>query len=261
MRRQNLLQVRLVSVEASKTECCPELLGNHAALLCLLPHQRSYLHKALALVGTGTRVVKASAAEVYAQSVCSRVAELDNGLLSLRLVQRFAGALANDSDPDPDIYRYQYENFVFRCIGHVDRAHLLVAAALLMSKKRGKMPDNHLIEGQVKNRNAGVHAALLEVKSTVQFYRRPRNELVHASAYSCRDFGVLGGVLYLDLNVEGVDIEAVARALFSEGSNEIATTLEVLSLKLGALLEALRPMFELVAKAATKKAASKEAVE
>ena len=95
---------------------------------------RSTLEQALFEHGNGS----AFAAEFYAQSVCSRVAELDNGLGSLRLVQRFVGAFASDSDPDPDIYRYHYENFVFRCIGLVDRAHLLVAAALLMSKKRGK---------------------------------------------------------------------------------------------------------------------------
>jgi len=37
--------------------------------------------------------------------------------------------------------------------------------------------------------------------------------------------------------------------------------LEALTFKVGALLVALRPMFELVAKAATKEAASKETVE
>ena len=221
----------------------PRLLIEHEALACLMPQVQSYLLKGMALVGSTGRRVNATAAEYYAHAVFSSVSELDAGMASRRLVRRFVDVLETHADPDPEEYRYHYENFMIRGIGIVDRAHLLVEAALLMIRKQGRPIDHRLIVERVALSHPTAHAALLEVKAAVQLYRRPRNEVIHASAYSHRDLGTLCGVRVLGLELDGVDVGQLARESFAAGGQEISTALTVLAPRLDALLVALGPVF------------------
>ncbi|MEB6588028.1 MULTISPECIES: hypothetical protein [Pseudomonas] len=222
-------------------------LVEHVGLQCLEPHICSYALKGLQAVNAGTVSVKATTAEYFAQAVYDRVGELDSTLASLRLVVRLLGEISQASDPDPEVYRYHYENFIFRGIGAVDRAFLLVADALLLSKRARK--TNQLIAEQVEKHPA-VRAALLAVKASMEPYRKSRNVVAHDSAYSSRELGILSGVRQMKVECQDVDVPALSREVFATQVQAVCAAIAELETKLHELMAALQPIFAFVAQRA-----------
>lgn len=222
-------------------------LMDHHGLKVLKPFFTSYLQKGLAEIGSENKTFPASAAEIYAASVCERVSELDNALAALRLTLNFVMDLGQELKPDPDIYRYHYENFVLRVIGFVDRAHRLVGASFLMPiKKVEGIHGKAFVRQQVESEHAQVYAALLAVSEAVDSYRGPRNELIHAAAFSSRELGLFTTIKHIGLDMDGVEINELAKHHYSKGGIEIALTIAKLVETLKALLDALAPLFEIV---------------
>ncbi len=218
---------------------------DHAGLKVLHPSMTRYLKKGLAEIGSD-QVFAASAAEIYASVVCERVLELDNALSALRLTMDFVMELGREAKPDPDIYRYHYENFVLRVIGFVDRAHRLVGAALAMPVKKVEgTGGNAFVQKQILTAYPGVHAALLAVAKTVESYKGPRNELIHSTAFSSRELGLFTSIKHYRVNTGEVDTDELARNHFSKGATEIALTIAKLVETLKVLLDALAPLFDM----------------
>ncbi len=214
-----------------------------------MPHLQSYLRKGLAELRSSGTTFQASVSEIYAAGVADRVSELDNALAALRLALGFAMDLGNQPRPDPDVYRYHYENFVLRVIGFVDRAHRLVGAALVMDKTRFEsISGNRFVQEQVKANHPDIHAALQGVTQAVESYRGPRNELIHASAFSSRELGLFQSIRQIGMDTGDVDVDELARHYFSEGSKEIVQTIARLVDALTALLDSLAPLFTIAAK-------------
>lgn len=224
-------------------------LIDHPGLKVLLPFFTSYLQKGLSVIGTENKTFHASAVEKYAASVYERVSELDNALASLRLTLNFVMDLGRERTPDPEIYRYHYENFVLRVIGFVDRAHRLVGATFLLPMKRVEgSRGNVFVRQQVESEHAQVHLALLAVSEAVDSYKDPRNELTHSTAFSSSELGLFTSVKHFGIDTNGIDIDELARNHFSEGGIEIALTIAQLVKTLKALLEELAPYFESIHK-------------
>ncbi len=78
-------------------------------------------------------------------------------------------------------------------------------------------------------------------------YRGPRNELIHSSTFSTQELWLFTSIEQFDIDVEGVDIEALRNRYFLKGSAEIALTIERLVDTLTALLDALAPLFKAAA--------------
>ncbi|MFG0410034.1 Cthe_2314 family HEPN domain-containing protein [Pseudomonas sp. FYR_11] len=225
-------------------------LMEHEGLQCLNSFFCSYALKGMLAIKEGRTRAKATTAEYFTQAVYGRVGELDNTLASLRLALGFLKALSESADPDPEVYRYHYENFIFRGIGAVDRAFLLVADALQLSNRTRK--SNQLIAEQVQG-HPQVYAALLAVKATMEAYRKSRNVVIHDSAYSSRELAVLSGVRQLDLELPGIDVAEVSREAFAAGVQPVAQAIGELEASLNTLLGDLKPVFEFVAKWASER--------
>ncbi|MBK1681281.1 Cthe_2314 family HEPN domain-containing protein [Rhodocyclus tenuis] len=222
-------------------------LIDHPGLTVLMPHLRRYLHKGLAELRSSGTTFPTTAAETYAAGVAERVSELDNALQALRLTLDFVMALVNQPSPNPDVYSYHYENFVLRVIGFVDRAHRLVGAALLLDKaKFESVGGNKFVQAQVKTEHPDIHAALLGVMNTVENYRGPRNELIHSAAFSSREIGLFRSIRQFRVGTEGVDIDALERRHYAEGSEEITLTITRLVKALTTLLDCLASRFIII---------------
>ncbi|WP_409286732.1 Cthe_2314 family HEPN domain-containing protein [Pseudomonas guariconensis] len=169
---------------------------------------------------------------------------MDNTLSSLGLVIRYLEEVSQAQDPDPEIYRYHYENFIFRGIGAVDRAFLLVADALLLSKRARK---TNLLIADAAKKFPGVHHALLRVKDSMEVYRKPRNVVIHDSAYSNRELGTLSGARHIGVELGNYDLAAISRETFALGTATVAKVVADLERTLHDLLSALKPLFELLA--------------
>lgn len=222
-------------------------LMDHPGLKVLIPFFTSYLKNGLAEIDSERKTIPASAAEFYAAGVCEKVSELDNALAALRLTLNFVMDLGQEAEPDPDIYRYHYENFVLRVIGFVDRAHRLVGASLAMPlKKVESMGGNAFVQKQIAAAHPHVHAALLAVADAVESYKGPRNELIHATAFSSRELGLFTAIKHLGIDTGEVHTNALAQQYFAKGGTEIALTIAKLVETLKVLLDVLTPIFESV---------------
>ena len=223
-------------------------LIDHPGLQVLMPHLQTYLLKGLTELRSGGVMFSGTAAEIYAAGVADRVSELDNALSALRLTMDFVMDLGNQPSPDPDVFRYHYENFVLRVIGFVDRAHRLVGSALLMDKaKFESIGGNRFVQEQVRTNHPDIHAALQSVTQAVESYRGPRNELIHAAAFTSRELGLFQSIRQFGVDTDGIDVEELARRHFSEGSREIALTIAHLVEALTTLLDSLAPLFTIAA--------------
>lgn len=223
-------------------------LIDHTGLQVLMPHLKSYLTKGLAELQSGRTPFPRAAVETYACGVAERVSELDNALQALRLTLDFVMDLGKQSSPDPDVYRYHYENFVLRVIGFVDRAHRLVGAALLLDKvKFESSSGNRFVQSQVKGEHPDIHAALLGVADAVDGYRGPRNELIHSSAFSSRELGLFQSIRQFRVDTGDIDTDELARRHYAEGCMEIALTIARLVEVLTTLLDCLAPLFVIAA--------------
>lgn len=220
-----------------------DLVG-HPGLKVLLPAVASALQKRLTAVSSQNNSTASPEAEGYAARVFDKVVELDNSLGALRLALKFVTELGHEKKPDPDVYRYHYENFVLRVVGFLDRAHRLVGAALQLSvKKVESVHGNTYVQEQVKAEHAEVHAALLAVSQVVESYRKPRNELVHAAAFSSRDLGLFTALKHVKIETAGIDADELARQHYSKGGAEISLAIVDLKAALNTLLDALTPHF------------------
>lgn len=217
-----------------------ELLMGHPALQVMRPHITNVLCRGLLDMQGGRATVGSTAKEHFARSVYDRVGELDSALASLRLVSAFLQAEAVASDPDPEKYRYHYENFVIRGIGVVDRAFLLVADSLMLPKR----PQRSLkvIESKARSHPL-VHTALCQVKKLLQPYRSLRNRVAHESAYRNRDLTTLGALRQLNLDVGNIDLPAAARGSFEPQAAEVAKVIKRLRPALENLLASLAPIY------------------
>jgi hypothetical protein len=220
-------------------------LVDHPALLPLMPLLQSSSSKGLTAILSGEREFCGTAEEVYAGNVAERVSELDNALESLRLSLNYIMDLATGPEPSPAQYRYHYENFLFRAVGLVDRAHRFVGASLLLdAEKYDSNSGNKYVITKVRETQPEVAAALDNVVTCASKHKAVRNELIHSTAFSSRELGLFGAFEKLSLPTpEGIDLQGLMREHFSFSAGDIAVFIAEAEGLLQVLIETLKPVY------------------
>jgi hypothetical protein len=224
------------------------LLIEHQALSPLMSHLQSSGAKGLvALLACDTSFV-GTASEIYAGKVAERVSELDSSLESLRLALNYIMDLATGPAPSPAEYRYHYENFIFRTVGLIDRAHRFVGASLLLEPSKYEcVSGNSYVMSHIKTNYPEVCAALGNIVSKVSEHKSLRNELIHSSAFSSRELGLFRAFDTLRLPTpEGSDLLGLMRAYFSLSAGDIAVLIAESESLLIVLIESLTSVYEVV---------------
>jgi hypothetical protein len=122
-----------------------------------------------------------------------------------------------------------------------------VGASLVMPVKKVEgIGGNAFVQKQIVTDHPHVHSALLAVSEAVDSYKDPRNELIHATAFSNRELGLFTSIKHLDIDTGGVDIDELARHHFAKGGFEIALVIAKLVETLKVLLDELTPIFDIV---------------
>ncbi len=222
------------------------LLIEHPALSPLIPHLQSSGTKGLAALLAGDTSFAGTASEIYAGKVAERVSELDGSLASLRLALRYIMELATGPAPSPAEYRYHYENFIFRAVGLIDRAHRFVGASLLLEPTKYEcVSGNGYVMSHIKVSYPEVYAALGNIVSRMSGHKSLRNEVVHSSAFSSRELGLFGAFETLELPTpEGYDLQGLMREHFSLSAGDVAVLIAESEGLLIALIESLAPVYE-----------------
>jgi len=220
-----------------------DTLKNHHSLEILLPYVKSHHIKGFKALDSGEKKFSASVIEIYATEILERTSEFDNSLHGLQLAIQYVVQLSMESDPEPETYRYHYENFVLRVIGCADRAYRLTGSALLIEKsKLESISGNRVVEQHVKN-HSEIFNALTGVLAAVRDYRGPRNELIHNSAYSSRALFLFKNIKRLRIDTGSIDVNSLARTHFSTEAQQMTKTLEEIVGAATSLLNALQPIF------------------
>jgi len=203
-------------------------LIDHPALIPLLPYLRSFARKGLTSFRKGTDKFSPLAIEQYASSVMEKVGELDNAINSLRLTLQLILDLTKQPHAKAEMYRYYYENYLLRGVGIVDRAHRLVGASFLWSKaKYEAVGGNKYVKERIKEYDPKIYASLRKIDATFQSHRSPRNEVIHSSAFSDRELGLLLSIEALKINpASDQEIQVLKSELFSVGANEISMMIQ-----------------------------------
>lgn len=220
---------------------------DHPALTPLLPHQKSYASNGLSKLIQGENKFQASSIEIYSALVSEKVGELDNSISSIRLALNFILGLDPNLNATSEIYRYHYENFIFRSVGIIDRTHRLVGASLVLNAKKYECTKGiKYIQGYLEEHNHPlISAALLAVTNAVNLNKSPRNELIHSAAFSSRELSLFSGVETIGLDTPSdIDPKKMMREYFVESGTEIAQTLTEVIAAIHALLESLANIYE-----------------
>ncbi|WP_186157266.1 Cthe_2314 family HEPN domain-containing protein [Burkholderia gladioli] len=222
-------------------------LIEHEALRPLMPFLQSYLHKVLT-ARRGEEKPRVTPIEFYAEMVAERIGELDNSMNALRMCASFIQQLSDSAQVDTNAYQYHYENFVFRVIGVDDRAYRLVGASMGMSRQQIERTKGKVaIERRVREVDGAILEALNGVTEVVKVFRKPRNELVHNSAFRTREIGLFHAVRELSIPVEGYDVDALAREYFLSESEGVDLKIIAVQASLEKLLSELASSYSAMA--------------
>lgn len=218
----------------------------HPALTPLLPLMQSYLLKGLAAQKAGIINFEASAREIYAASVLEKVGEIDNAVASIRLAMNFILDLDVTADATSNVYRYHYENYIFRSVGITDRAHRLVGASLMLNVAKYESSGGiNYVQAHVKHDHPEVYTALTAVSDAAKPNKSPRNEIIHSTAFSNRELGLFSAIEVIGLDVQSdIDVKELKLDYFSEGGAKIAVNLSEIITSVRVLLESLAKTYE-----------------
>lgn len=218
----------------------------HPALTPLLPLMQSYLLKGLAAQKAGINNFEASAVEIYAATVLEKVGELDNATASIRLAMNFILDLGMTADATSNVYRYHYENYIFRSVGITDRAHRLVGASLMLNAAKYESSSGiNYVQQHVKHDHPEIYTALTAVSDAAKPNKSPRNEIVHSAAFSNRELGLFSAIEVIGLDAPSdIDVKELMLGYFSEGGAQIAITLSEIIRSVRILLNSLAKTYE-----------------
>lgn len=224
------------------------LLIEHQALSPLMPHLKSSVQKGLTAHLSGNQSFTGTASEIYAKEVAEKVSELDNSLESLHLTRNYIMGLSISPAPSPAEYRYHYENFIFRAVGLIDRAHRFVGASLMLEQSKYEcVSGNKYVASKVKVDHPETHSALEKIAYEVSTHRTLRNELIHSSAFSDRELGLFSACKALNVTTpEGTDVTNLMKGHFSLNAEEVAILIAKVEKLLVALIDSLAPVYEIV---------------
>ena len=96
------------------------------------------LSKGMAAFLNGSDSYSASAIEIYAQNIFSRVAEIDNAIKSISITLEYLHqkTYGNSDYNFSEHHVYHIENFLLRVTSVVDRSYLLAGSTIMMENSR-----------------------------------------------------------------------------------------------------------------------------
>lgn len=150
--------------------------------------------EALTAMQQGNTTYNASAIELYAQSIFSRVSEIDNAFKNLYITLEYLNKTEFvDSEFNfTDHHAFHVENFLLRLISIIDRSHLLVGSTMFMENNNiEKLGGNKKVHKKLNEFSVASADILKKMSDSVGQLRDTRNKVAHQSGYSSKNIIVL----------------------------------------------------------------------
>ena len=155
------------------------------------------LKKGLSALKNGEKTYSASAIEIYAQKIFSRVYEIDNAFKNISLTIEYLNKKSySDSEFDfSEHHAFHVENFLLRLTSVVDRCYLLTGSTLLMAdKKIEKLAGKKDVYKKLKDFSPESAKILTVMDSKIGELKKQRNEVAHQAGFSSKNLGVIQAI-------------------------------------------------------------------
>jgi len=153
----------------------------------------------------GNETYNASAMEQYAQSIFSRVAEIDNAFKNLSITLEYLKKKGyGDSEYNfSEHHAFHIENFLLRLISIIDRSHLLAGSTMLMENNEiERLGGNKKVCKKLTDFSSVSADVLNQMSTAVGSLRDTRNKVAHQSGFSSKNIMVLQ-------TIENAEIESI----------------------------------------------------
>jgi len=160
----------------------------------LFPLVTKSLSNILSEMQKGNTTYSVTAMEQYAQTIFSRVAEIDNAFKNLSITLEY---LKKSDYVDSEYnfsehYAFHIENFLLRLISIIDRSHLLAGSTMLMENcKIEKIGGNKKVYQKLTDFSPESAGILSRMSDAVGELKGARNKVAHQSGYSSKNIMVL----------------------------------------------------------------------
>lgn len=196
--------------------------SENAYIKQLFPLVTKSLSNALSEMQKGNTSYSITPLEQYAQTIFSRVAEIDNAfkhlLITLEYLKKsyYADTQYNFSEH----HAFHIENFLLRLISIIDRSHLLAGSTMLMENHQiEKLGGNKKIYQKLTDFSAESADILSKMTNAAGELKSDRNKVAHQSGYSSKNIMVLQTIENAD---ESVCIKKITDLMSYEEIKNIA---------------------------------------
>nr|WP_024593797.1 Cthe_2314 family HEPN domain-containing protein [Pseudoalteromonas sp. TB13] len=152
------------------------------------------LSKILTEMKEGNTTHSATAIEVHAQNIFSRVAEIDNAFKNLSITLEYLKKTdyADSKYNFSEHHTFHIENFLLKLISIIDRSYLLAGSTMSMENhKIERLGGNKKVYKKLTDFSAESAGILNKMSDAAEELRATRNKVAHQSGYSSKNITVL----------------------------------------------------------------------
>lgn len=152
------------------------------------------LAKGLKALSNGDSSYEASAIELYAQEVFSRVSEIDNAFKNMSIAIEYLKKKDHlgSGYSFSEHHAFHIENFLIRLTGVVDRSYLLAGSTMLLeNKKIEKLGGKRTVHKELQRFSPCSVKILKRMEEAIDHLRTPRNRVAHQSGFSSKNLSIL----------------------------------------------------------------------
>ena len=182
------------------------------------------LSKGMAAFSNGNDSYSASAIEIYAQNIFSRVAEIDNAIKSISITLEYLHqkTYGNSDYNFSEHHVYHIENFLLRVTSVVDRSYLLAGSTIMMENSRiEKIGGNQKIYKKILSISPDSATILEEMRDTIKDLQTPRNKVAHQAGFSSKNLCVLQAIE--SAGIESISVKEITDIMSYDKIKEVVS--------------------------------------
>ena len=190
----------------------------------LCPLVTKSISKGVVALSNGDTSYNASAIEIYAQNIFSRVYAIDNAFKNISITMEYLRQKTyQDSDYSfSEHHAHHIENFLLRLTSVVDRSYLLAGSTFMMKNSQiEKQGSNKKINKKLLECSPASAAILESMRDTIDELRVPRNKVAHQEGFTSKNLGVLQAIE--NAKIESISAKEITDIMPYDKIKEVVT--------------------------------------
>lgn len=182
------------------------------------------LSKGMDALSNGDSNYNASSIEIYAQTIFSRVYEIDNALKNMLITMEYLRK-KNYEDSEYNFsehHAHHIENFLLRLTSVVDRSYKLAGSTIMMKNEQiEKQGSNEKIYKKLLGISQASATILEDMRDTIKDLRTPRNKVAHQAGFSSKNLCVLQAIE--NAGIESISVKEITDIMSYDKIKEVVS--------------------------------------